>query len=86
MILPKHTLLRLLVLLSMLMLSPLTAFAQGGGGDSGKAAEIDKLVKTLEDPEARGKLINQLQALTEVQGRPTSLPMSMNSVLAWSRP
>ena len=60
--------LRALFLLSMLLLLPTPAFAAGGDGAAVTSdmdpAKVEGLVKTLENPEAREKLIDQLKTLT----------------------
>ncbi|NJO38830.1 MAG: mechanosensitive ion channel [Rhizobiales bacterium] len=69
-----HVLLRTLFFLTML-LTPLAsglmpAYAADGGAAAASevdAARIDSLVRTLEDPEARAKLIDQLETLTAVE-------------------
>ncbi|MEM7045426.1 MAG: mechanosensitive ion channel domain-containing protein [Pseudomonadota bacterium] len=69
MIFPPISLLRALLLFTMLMLPQAASLAQ----DSNAApveidpAKIEGLVKTLEDPAARDKLIDQLKALTAAQ-------------------
>lgn len=84
MILPLNRLLRALFLLTMLVLSPVSALspmsALAADGDAAAASDLDPakiggLVKTLEDTEARAKLIDQLKALTAVDDAPDKPPM-----------
>ncbi len=61
-----------LVIVLILTLSPVAVTGAENGDTTDAAAEfdparIDAIVKTLEDPEARAKLIEQLKALTAVQ-------------------
>ena len=71
MIVPLNALRRGLLALAMLILLPLATFAQEGGADAAGSglgpAKIDGMIKTLEDPAARDKLIEQLKALNSVQ-------------------
>ena len=69
MILPPIPLFRALLLLTMLILPSAASLAQEADPASTEIdpAKIEGLVKTLEDPEARARLIDQLKALTAAQ-------------------
>lgn len=61
-----------LLALTLFILPLPSAFAQGNGGEPAESidpARVDGLVKTLEDSEARDKLIEQLKVLSEAQDK-----------------
>ena len=68
---PSNTLVRVLLLLTMLILPLSAPIAAEGTGDVAvpeiDPAKVESLVKTLEDPAAREKLIEQLKTLNAVQ-------------------